>query len=150
MAAGRKTEGLGAGRGGITEYPDGTIEYRRMGEILPTFTVNIREVTGFSVRKVTKEDKKRFKRASNTQIFAVQGSGTVLGASPVAYGTAEKIEQWFRTHPDFGKNVKNSGKETFSEYTSVADELMKLVGLRGSGVLTKEEFNTQKTRLLED
>ena len=148
MQAGKKTYGLGASRGGITEYPDGTVEYRRMMEILPTFTVNIREVTGFSVRKVTKEDKKRLKNASMTQIFAVQGSGTVLGESPVTYGTADKIEQWFRAHPDFGKDVKEATNETTASAPSVADELAKLAELKESGVLTEEEFNTQKTRLL--
>src|SRR5699024_11792952 len=95
-----------------TKYPVGTIKYRRMIEILPTFTVNIRDVTGFSVRKVTKEYKNRFKNASMTQIFAVQGSGTVLGESPVTYGTADKIEQWLRAHPDFGKAVQEATNET--------------------------------------
>jgi len=32
---------------------------------------------------------------------------------------------------------------------SVADELVKLVGLRDSGILTEEEFNVQKAKLLD-
>lgn len=148
MQAGRKTHGLGAGNGGITEYPNGTIEYRRMMEVLPTFTVNIREVTGFSVRKATKEDKKKFKNATNTQIFSVQGSGTVLGESPVSYGTAEKIEQWFRAHPDFGKDISTSSTGGVSQNASVADELTKLAGLLDSGVITQSEFDEQKKKLL--
>ena len=150
MQAGRKTHPLGMGRGGLTEFPDGTVEYRRMMEILPTFSVNIREVTGFSVRKATKEDTKRFKNARNTEIFAVQGSGTVLGEAPVTYGTAEKIEQWFRAHPDFGKDVKPAASTAPSATVSVADELTKLAELKEAGVLTNEEFEAQKKRLLEN
>lgn len=149
MRAGRETHPLGIGSGGITEYPDGTIEYRRMMEVLPSFSVNIREVTGFSVRKATKEDRKRFKNARHTEIFSVQGSGTVLGESPVTYGTADKIEQWFRAHPDFGKDVKRPSSETSSGTVSVADELAKLAQLKDAGVLTDEEFEAQKKRLLE-
>lgn len=149
MQAGRKTHPLGMGSGGITEFPDGTIEYRRMMEVLPTFSVNIREVTGFSVRKATKEDMKRFNNARNTEIFTVQGSGTVLGEAPVTYGTAEKIEQWFRAHPDFGQDVKPAANSAPSTTVSLADELTKLAQLKDAGVLTDEEFEAQKKKLLE-
>ena len=149
MQAGRKTHPLGIGSGGITEFPDGTIEYRRMMEVLPAFSVNIREVTGFSVRKATKEDMKRFKNARHTEIFAVQGSGTILGESPVTYGTAEKIEGWFRAHPDFGKDIKPAAGTTPPATVSLADELTKLAQLKDAGVLTDEEFEAQKKKLLE-
>lgn len=147
MQEGRKTHPLGIGSGGITEYPDGTIEYRGMMEVLPAFTVNIGEVTGFSVRKATKEDRKRFKNARNREIFSVQGSGTVLGEAPVVYGTAEKIEQWFRAHPDFGKDAKRTS-ETPAGSVSVADELAKLAQLKDAGVLTEEEFQAKNAKLL--
>jgi hypothetical protein len=33
--------------------------------------------------------------------------------------------------------------------SSIADELVKLAALRDQGILSEEEFNTQKARLLE-
>lgn len=145
------SHGLGFGNGGLTEFPDGTVEYRKTMEFLPAFKVRVRDVVGFSVRKATRGDKKRHKGASMQEILTIQGSGTTLAEVAVNYGTAEKIQQWFHQHPDFGTATQ------ISEPTSptngampplIADELIKLSQLRDAGVLTPDEFATQKARLL--
>ncbi|MER7272152.1 SHOCT domain-containing protein [Micromonospora carbonacea] len=141
------SHGLGFGSGSIIEFPDGSVEYRPTGKLLPAFRVMIRDISGFSVRKVTRDDKKRLKASSMQQILTLQGSGTTLAEVPVNYGTAEKIEQWLRSHPDFRRPIQPSAASA-QPGISVADELTKLVQLRDAGVLSPDEFVAQKKRLL--
>jgi|SRR5262245_1646984 len=141
----RESHGLGFGNGSIIEYDGGVIEYRQTGNVLPAFKVNIADVTGFSVRKATKLDRKNGANALQ-QVFVLQGSGTELAACAVNYGTAEKIEAWIRAHPSFRGNVPQSAPAAAA--VSMADELAKLAQLRDAGVLSSEEFDQAKAKLL--
>ncbi|NNH72977.1 SHOCT domain-containing protein [Nocardia uniformis] len=147
------SHGLGFPHGGLIEHPDGTVEYRQTGKILPAFRVRVRDVTGFSVRKVTRDDKKRLKATSMQQVLTVQGSGTTLAEVAINHGTAQKIEDFFRAHRDFGIDTQSSAPAEHQSPqavapTSVADELMKLAQLRDAGVITPDEFAAQKSKLL--
>jgi hypothetical protein len=147
MAEKPVSHGLGVGKGSIIEHPDGSVEYRSTGKLLPAFRVVIRDISGFSVRKVTRDDKKRLNASSMQQVLTIQGSGTTLAEVAVNYGTAEKIEQWFRAHPDFREPTQASTAPA-GPGISVADELAKLAQLRDTGVLSPEEFAAQKAKLL--
>ncbi|SIF25514.1 SHOCT domain-containing protein [Mycobacteroides abscessus] len=141
--------GLGFGNGSIIDYGD-YIEYRQTGKLLPAFRVTVADITGFSVRKVTRDDKKRLDARSLQQVFVVQGSGTVLAEAAVSYGTAEKIEQVLRAHPKFGSNARQAAPSAPAPAasTSWVDELTKLAALRDAGALTAEEFETAKRKLI--
>lgn len=141
-----ESHGLGFGNGSLIDHHDGSIEYRQTGKILPAFRVVVADIAGFSVRRVTRDDKKRLNASSLQQILTIQGSGTTLAEAAVNHGTSEKIEQWFRAHPDFGSRTAASVSP--SAGSSVADELLKLVSLRDAGVLSPVEFDVQKARLL--
>ncbi len=147
------SHGLGVGNGSLIEHPDGTVEYRQTGKFLSAFSVRVRDVTGFSVRKATRDDKKRLKASVMQQVLTVQGSGTTLAEVAINYGTAEKIEAWFRGHRDFGSSAQSQAPVAQPSaqplpVRSVADELMKLAQLRDAGVLTPDEFEVQKAKLL--
>lgn len=151
MAEQGTSHGLGFSNGSLIEYPDGSVEYRPFAKILPVFKVQIRDVVGFSVRRATRDDKKRLNAGLLQQVLTVQGSGTTLAEVALDYGTAEKIEAWFRAHPDFGSAQRvhaKGGSTQPSPSLTVADELMKLAQLKDAGVLTAEEFEVQKRRLL--
>ena len=98
-----KSNGLGIGHGSLIEYDDGTVEYRQTGKFLPAFKVRVADVIGFSVRRATRDDKKRLEATFLQQVLVVQGSGTTLAEVAVNQGTAEKVEEWFRAHPEFGR-----------------------------------------------
>jgi hypothetical protein len=147
MAVKPVSHGLGFGNGSLIEHSDGTVEYRQTGKLIPALRVMVRDVAGFSVRTVTRDDKKRLNASSMQQILTIQGSGTTLAEVAVNYGTAQKIEQWFRAHPQFGKSAQASTGPT-GQGLSVADELAKLAQLRDAGVLTPAEFDAQKAKLL--
>lgn len=137
----------------MIEHPDGTVEYRQTGKFLSAFSVRLRDVTGFSVRKATRDDKKRLKASAIQQILTVQGSGTTLAEVAINYGTAQKIEAWFRAHQDFGSSAQPQAPAAQRSPQpvaprSVADELTKLAQLRDAGVLTPDEFEAQKRKLL--
>jgi Short C-terminal domain len=88
-----------------------------------------------------------------TRTFNVTGVGTHLGSAAVNHGAAEKIEAWFRAHPQFGANTgRANGGEPPQQPSSpsglIADELRKLADLHKEGVLTDEEFAAQKAHLL--
>lgn len=144
------SHGLGFGNGSLIEYADGTVEYRQTGKLLPAFKVRVRDVVGFSVRKATRDDKKRLKATGLQEVLTVQGSGTTLAEVAINYGTAQKIEDWFRAHSEFGRGGQAQGPSgpSHAAPVSVADELMKLAQLRDAGVLTPDEFAAQKARLL--
>lgn len=148
MARGKRHR-IGFMRGTIIERDGGDIEYMPSGKFLPAFRVNIADITGFSVRKPTKEDRK-IGASKMEQVLVLQGGGTELAACPVAYGTAEKIEAWIRKHPLFRGNVPQNAPPTpeGSPPASIADELAKLVQLRDGGVLSSEEFEQAKGKLL--
>jgi ribosomal protein L7/L12 len=114
--------------------------------LLPAFRIAISDVRGFSIRKATRDDKKRLGASSMQQVLVVQGLGTTLAEVAVNYGTAQKIEAWFRAHPLFGSPTP--GPNAPINHGSVADELTKLAGLRDAGVLSGEEFEIAKARTL--
>jgi hypothetical protein len=145
-----ESHGLGVGSGSIIDHGDGTIEYRQTGKLLPAFKVNLADVTGFSVRKVTRQDKKNGASAFQ-QMLILQGSGTELATCAINHGTAAKIEAWIRAHPSFRGNVPQHGTGAASQGSvpvSIADELAKLAQLREAGVLSAGEFDQAKAKLL--
>jgi hypothetical protein len=149
MARGQ-SHGLGFGNGSIIDHGDGIIEYRQTGKLLPAFKVNIADATGFSVRKATRQDRKNG-ASSLQQMFVLQGSGTELAACPVNHGTAQKIEAWIRAHPSFRGNVPQNAPVAAPQGqapVSIADELTKLIQLRDTGMLSPEDFDRAKAKLL--
>ncbi|GIJ43374.1 hypothetical protein Val02_02600 [Virgisporangium aliadipatigenens] len=147
MAERPTSHGLGIGHGSLIDYHDGTVEYRQTGKLMPAFKVLMHDISGFSVRQFTREDRRRFGALSGHQVLSVQGSGTTLAEVPVLYGTAEKIEQWFRMQPGFLSSRQVSAPPN-RDGMSVADELTKLAQLRDAGILSPEEFAAQKAKLL--
>jgi hypothetical protein len=146
----RQSHGLGFGNGSIIDYGDGIIEYRQTGKVLPAFKVSIVDVTGFSVRKATRQDRKNGAGALQ-QVLVLQGSGTELAACPINHGTAAKIETWIRAHPSFRGNVPQHAPVAAPQSAApvnIADELTKLAQLRDAGVLSPEEFAQAKAKLL--
>lgn len=138
--------GLGFGNGGLTDRGGGIVEYRATGKILPAFKVDVANITGFGVRKATKQDRKNG-ASSFQQVFVVFGAGTELASTPVNYGTAQKLEAWFRAHPMFRGNVTQVMTAP-STSNALADELLKLAHLRDAGVLSPTEFEQAKAKLL--
>ena len=138
--------GLGVGNGSVIDYGD-SIEYRQTGKLIPAFRVNVADIVGFSVRKATRDDKKRLGASMLQQVFVVQGSGTTLAEAAVNQGTAEKIEQVLRAHPKFANNARQAAPVP-TPAASWVDELAKLAALREAGALTPEEFETAKRKLL--
>jgi Short C-terminal domain len=140
-----KKYALGFGNGRIMEYEDGTAAYIPPMAMTQAFRVKIADVTGFSVIK----GGKMMERTIN-----VMGSGTLIASASVNHGVSEKIEAWFRSHPDFGKAAAGTRAAPVPESPGppstemVADELKKLAELRDQGVLTQEEFAAQKAKLL--
>jgi Short C-terminal domain len=123
---------------------------RQSGKMLPAFKVNIADVISFSVRKATRQDKKSGASAMQ-QMFVLQGSGTELAACPVNYGTAEKIEASIRAHPSVRGNVPPNAPVAAPQdtaLTNLADQLSKLCELRDAGMLSPEEFDQAKAKLL--
>lgn len=143
--------GLGFGNGRLVEYEDGTVAYYKTGELTQAFRVPIAEVQGFSVVK----GGKLLERTLN-----IMGSGTCLASVSINHGTAEKIEGWFRRHPQWRDNAPVSAQATATlqaqssiaptvhEGLLIADELRKLAQLRDEGILTDEEFAARKAHLL--
>lgn len=144
----RQSHGLGMGNGSIIDHGGGIIEYRQTGKLIPAFKVNVADVTGFSVRKATKQDRKN--GASRLQqVIALQGGGTELASCPVNHGTAVKIEAWIRAHPAFRSNASQTAPAPRVDASvDIADQLLKLAQLRDSGVLSTQEFNQAKAKLL--
>ena len=145
MARGQ-SHGLGIGKGSIIDHGDGIIEYRQTGKLIPAFKINIADVTGFSVRKATKQDRKNGASALQ-QVIVVQGGGTELASCAVNHGAAQKIEAWIRAHPSFGSNAAQN-TQALQSSVDIADQLVKLAQLRDSGVLSPQEFDQAKARLL--
>ncbi len=140
--------GLGFGNGRLLEYEDGTVAYYKTGELTQAFRVSIAEVQSFSVVK----SGKMFERQLN-----LIGGGTTLASVSIAHGCAEKIEEWFRRHPQFRDNAPVSLQQMVSAPLGddggngllIADELRKLAALRDEGILTVSEFAARKQLLLE-
>lgn len=145
MARGQ-SHGLGVGSGSIIDYGGGVIEYRQTAKLLPAFRINIADVTGFSVRKTTKQDRKNGANALE-QMFVVLGRGTELASCPVSYGTAQKIEAWIRAHPAFPANTPSPAPQAAAT-GGLAAELGRLAQLRDAGVLSPQEFEQAKAKLL--
>jgi len=135
-----KTHKLGWNSGKIIDYGDGTAAYVPPGAGITAFRVRIGDVTGFSVEEIKVPGQKRLN---------VFGNGVMLGSANVTSigGTAEKVERWFRAHPDFGRALA-SAAPVVVQGVSVADEVRKLAELRDQGVLTEEEYTAAKQRAL--
>lgn len=143
---------LGTGNGAILDHGNGTIEYRPTGKLMPAFRLNVGDVTGFTTRRPTKEDKK-IGAGRLHQVFVIQGSGTEIAKVAVNYGTGEKIEAWIRAHPLFRGNVTQAAPAPIviqqpQVQATLADQLVQLGQLRDSGVLSPAEFDQAKARLL--
>jgi hypothetical protein len=136
------------GKGSIIDHGGGIIEYRQTGKLMPAFKVNVADVTGFSVRRPARQDKKNG-ASSLQQVITLQGGGAELASCAVNYGTADKIEAWIRAHPSFGANAARSGLAPQGVAPDdTADQLLKLAQLRESEVLSPEEFDQAKAKLL--
>ena len=136
------THKLGFGSGTMIDNGDGTASYRKPMTLSQAFRVRIRDVTGFSVGKGDKLLERTLK---------ILGNGTELASASVNHGVSELIEAWFRAHPDFQGGAPEQGSTNSGARPaagSIADELVKLAGLRDAGVLTDEEFAQQKAKLL--
>jgi hypothetical protein len=143
--------GLGFGNGRLVEYEDGTVAYCKTGELTQAFRFPIAEVQGFSVVN----GGKMLERTLN-----IMGSGTCLASVSIPHGTAEKIEEWFRRHPQWRDNAPVSAQAAATRQPRavaapaagdgllIADELRKLAELRNEGILTEEEFAARKAVLL--
>lgn len=136
-------------KGLATVYKRKDRPYASNGKVLPAFKLRVRDVVGFSVRKATRDDKKRLKASSLQEVLTVRGSGTTLAEVAVNYGTAQKIEDWFRAHMEFGQGALGQAPQAVTQVASVsiADELMKLAQLRDAGVISADEFDAQKSKL---
>jgi hypothetical protein len=128
---------LGFRSGTITDNGDGTASYRHYTR---SFRVRIADVAGFSVIRAGDFGLK----------LKILGHGTELAAVLINRHASEKIEAWFRAHPDFGRNTRPAPvpESSWLGGRLVADELTKLAGLRDAGVLTEDEFAEQKAKLL--
>jgi hypothetical protein len=137
---------FGFGNGKILEYPDGTAAYVKSMEFTHAFRVHISDVTGFSVTKNGKLLERR---------LHILGNGSTLAFVDVNHGTSELIEGWFRSHKLFHGNVSRSTPTptgppaaTGTGPSMIADELRKLAELRDEGILSNQEFEAQKAKLL--
>lgn len=134
-----KLHKLGAFSGMIFETDDGMASYGT-ATAGSGFSVRIADVSGFSVSTGGK---------ATRQTIHVLGKGTVLASADVLVGAPRKIEEWFRAHPDWhGDDVAGGDRDTSLPAVSVGDELTKLADLRDKGVLSEDEFQSQKARLL--
>lgn len=133
-----KSHGLGFGHGSLIEYPDGTVEYRRTGTILPAFKVRVADVIGFSVRRATREDRQRLEATFLQQVLTLQGSGTTLAEVAINQGTAEKIEDWFRAHPEFGRVVPSPAgpASPIVRFVDAAADARRVIELLGGQVFS--------------
>ena len=125
-------------------------EYRQTGKLLPTFKVNIADITGFSVRRGTRQGKRNGASALQ-QVFVLQGGGTELAACPINNGIAQKMEEWVRRHPVFRGNVPQNAPVAAPGAVAridIADQLSKLAQLRNDGLLSQEEFDRARAKLL--
>jgi hypothetical protein len=85
--------------------------------------------------------------------FKILGNGTELASVSVNHGVSEKIEAYFHNHPDFSSNNQATTTDALAASGKpglIADELIKLAQLRDAGVLTEDEFATQKAKLLSN
>ncbi|MFD6856028.1 SHOCT domain-containing protein [Rhodococcus sp. NPDC060090] len=138
---------LGFGNGRIMEHEDGTAAYIKTGEFTQAFRVNIADVRGFSVTRHGKV---------MSRLLHVLGNGTTLASVEVNHGTSELIEKWFQRHPSFNSKATPTtitptprpAAAAPAPSALVADELRKLAELRNEGILTSEEFDAQKAKLL--
>ena len=139
-----KKHKLGFGNGTIVENEDGTAAYIAPATFSQAFRVKISDVTGFSVSKGSK---------IMERTLHVLGNGTELASASVNHGVSEKIEAWFRAHPSFGSTAASAPSVTAARPAPTAgsrlvEELTKLGQLRDAGVLTPEEFDAAKRKLL--
>jgi Short C-terminal domain len=85
----------------------------------------------------------------------ILGNGSTLAFVDVNHGVSEQVEAWFRKHKLFHGNVARSAptpsappRAPVPNQSMVADELRNLADLRNEGILSDEEFQAQKAKLL--
>ena len=78
---------------------------------------------------------------STITIFA---GGTKMSANGFTKAEVKQIKEGIEAGKKAAMNQSNGGQ------TSTADEIQKLKGLLDSGVLTQQEFDTQKAKLLNN
>lgn len=145
---------LGFGNGKILEYPDGTAAYVKSLKLTQSFRVRIADVTGFSVTKYREPPGWRLE---------ILGNRSTLADVVVSQRVAQMIEQWFRDHKLFYGNAPhpsptpseppaepgvNQSAMVAEELQKLADELRKLARLRSKGIISDQEFEIQKAKLL--
>lgn len=127
------SHGLGFGNGSLIENTDtGTVTYRASGKILPAFSCALVDVTGVTGQ-----------RKGLHVIMRVHGQGTVLAEVEVSHGTTEVVSSWFKSRIGSGAT-----RVEVTNGAGLADELTKLAGLLRDGLLSADEFQVAKQKLL--
>lgn len=134
---GSSKHNLGFGLGQMIDNGDGKATYQGPLGSGHRFTVRIADVTGFSSTKG---------KGALDYHFHVYGNGTTLATLPVGGRLGQKIEEWFRAHPDFG--ASSLPVSAAPGGPDLAEQLANLASLRESGALTDAEFEQAKARLL--
>jgi hypothetical protein len=96
-------------------------------------------IIGFPVYLAKRSEIKAAAAASNVSV------PTPVNAGQVAQNSVASPPGWY---PPVAQSQQRVVEDTASDLTSKADELVKFDALRQSGVLTQEEFNAEKAKLL--
>jgi hypothetical protein len=96
-------------------------------------------IIGFPVYLAKRSEIKAAAAASNVSV------PTPVNAGQVAQNSVASPPGWY---PPIAQSQQHIGEVTGSGIISKADELVKLDALRQSGVLSQEEFNAEKAKLL--
>ena len=96
-------------------------------------------IIGFPVYLAKRSGIKAAVAASNVSV------PTPVNAGQVAQNSVASPPGWY---PPIAQSQQRVVEDTASDVTSKADELVKFDALRQSGVLSQEEFNAEKAKLL--
>jgi hypothetical protein len=96
-------------------------------------------IIGFPVYLAKRSEIKAAAVASNVSV------STPVNAGQVAQNSVASPPGWY---PQIAQSQQRVVEDTASDVTSKADELVKFDALRQSEVLTQEEFNGEKAKLL--
>jgi hypothetical protein len=96
-------------------------------------------IIGFPVYLAKRSEIKAAAAASNVSV------PTPVNAGQVAQNSVASPPGWY---PPIAQSQQRVVEDTASDVTSKADELVKFDELRQSGVLSQEEFNAEKAKLL--
>jgi hypothetical protein len=96
-------------------------------------------IIGFPVYLAKRSEIKAAAAASNVSV------PTPVSAGHVAQNSVASPPGWY---PQIAQSQQRLVEDTASSVASKADELVKLDALRKSGILTEQEFDAEKARLL--